>query len=122
MSYRLSKHARALSPIASRSAAFSPSHRASSRPMPSAVILLSVDASQTTRIAESIADLAGVTEVYSVAGNFDIVAIVRVATNEELADLVTDRIRPIPGIVNSQTLIAFRTYSPSEVNALFDLG
>jgi len=90
--------------------------------MPSAVILLSVDASQTTRIAESIADLAGVTEVYSVAGNFDIVAIVRVATNEELADLVTDRIRPIPGIVNSQTLIAFRTYSPSEVNALFDLG
>jgi DNA-binding Lrp family transcriptional regulator len=89
--------------------------------MPSAVILLSVDASRTTRIAETVAELPGVTEVYSVAGNFDIVAVVRVATNEDLADLVTDRIRPIPGIVNSQTLIAFRTFSPSEVNSLFDM-
>jgi DNA-binding Lrp family transcriptional regulator len=89
--------------------------------MPTAVVLLNVEGQETTRIAESIASLTGVTEVYSVAGNYDLVAIIRVAANEELADLVTDRIRAIPGILASQTLIAFRTYSPSEVNAMFDM-
>jgi DNA-binding Lrp family transcriptional regulator len=60
--------------------------------------------------------------VYSVAGNYDLVAIVRVAANEALADLITDQIRAIPGILTSQTLIAFRAYSPREVNALFDMN
>jgi DNA-binding Lrp family transcriptional regulator len=89
--------------------------------MPSAVILLNVEGKETNRIAESLASLPGVTEVYSVAGNFDLVAIARVATNEALADLVTDKIRAIPGILVTQTLIAFRTYSPSEVIAMFDI-
>jgi DNA-binding Lrp family transcriptional regulator len=89
--------------------------------MPTAVILLNVEGKETGRIAETIASLAGVTEVYSVAGNYDLVAIIRVAANEALADLVTDKIRAIPGILSSQTLIAFRAYSPNEVNALFDL-
>ena len=89
--------------------------------MPTAVVLLNVEGPETTRIAESIASLDGVTEVYSVAGNYDLVAIIRVAANEALADLVTDRIRAIPGILASQTLIAFRAYSPSEVNAMFDM-
>jgi DNA-binding Lrp family transcriptional regulator len=90
--------------------------------MPTAVILLNVEGKETSRIAESIASLVGVSEVYSVAGNYDLVAIVRVAANEALADLVTDQIRAIPGILASQTLIAFRAYSPSEVNALFDMS
>jgi DNA-binding Lrp family transcriptional regulator len=90
--------------------------------MPTAVILLNVEGKETSRIAESIASLAGVTEVYSVAGNYDLVAIVRVAANEALADLVTDQIRAIPGILASQTLIAFRAYSPGEINALFDMS
>lgn len=90
--------------------------------MPTAVILLNVEGKETSRIAEAIASLAGVTEVYSVAGNYDLVAIVRVAANEALADLVTDQIRAIPGILASQTLIAFRAYSPSEVNSLFDMS
>ncbi len=89
--------------------------------MPTAVILLNVEGKETSRIAESIASLAGVTEVYSVAGNYDLVAVIRVEANETLADLVTDRIRAIPGILASQTLIAFRTYSPTEVIGLFDL-
>jgi DNA-binding Lrp family transcriptional regulator len=89
--------------------------------MPTAVILLNVEGKETNRIAETIAALAGVTEVYSVAGNYDLVAIIRVAANEALAELVTDRIRAIPGILASQTLIAFRAYSPTEVNALFDM-
>lgn len=89
--------------------------------MPSAVILLSVEGKETKRIAEAVASLAGVTEVYSVAGNFDLVAIARVATNEALADLVTDQIRAIPGILVTQTLIAFRTYSSADVSAMFDM-
>ncbi len=90
--------------------------------MPTAVILLNVEGKETSRIAESIAALAGITEVYSVAGNYDLVAIARVAANETLADLVTDQIRAIPGILASQTLIAFRAYSSSEVNAFFDMS
>jgi DNA-binding Lrp family transcriptional regulator len=89
--------------------------------MTTAVILLNVEGMETNRVAESVASLEGVTEVYSVAGNYDLVAIIRVAANEALADLVTDKIRSIPGILASQTLIAFRAYSPAEVNALFDL-
>jgi DNA-binding Lrp family transcriptional regulator len=89
--------------------------------MPTAVILLNVEGKETSRIAESIASLAGVTEVYSVAGNYDLVAIIRVEANEALADLVTDRIRAIPGILASQTLIAFRAYSPAEVIGMFDM-
>ena len=88
--------------------------------MPAAIILLNVEGKDTDRIATSIASLAGVTEVYSVAGNFDLVALLRVPNNEDLADLVTGKIRAIPGILKSQTLIAFRAYSPSELNSIFD--
>ncbi len=89
--------------------------------MPTAVILLNVEGKETDKIAELLASLSGVTEVYSVAGNYDLVAILRVPANEQLADLVTNKIRAIPGILASQTLIAFRTYSPAEVTALFDM-
>jgi DNA-binding Lrp family transcriptional regulator len=89
--------------------------------MTTAVILLNVEGKETSRIAESIASLAGVTEVYSVAGNYDLGAIIRVEANEALAALVTDQIRAIPGILASQTLIAFRTYSPTEVIGMFDV-
>ena len=89
--------------------------------MPAAIILLNVEGKETNQIAEAIANIPGVTEVYSVAGHYDLVAILRVNTNEAMADLVTSKIRAIPGILKSQTLIAFRSYSPVEVSALFDL-
>ncbi|HEY0746551.1 MAG TPA: Lrp/AsnC ligand binding domain-containing protein [Steroidobacteraceae bacterium] len=88
--------------------------------MPAAIILLNVEAKETNQIAEALANIPGVTEVYSVAGHFDLVAILRVNSNEALADLVTGKIRAISGILKSQTLIAFRSYSPAEVSALFD--
>ena len=90
--------------------------------MPAAVLLLTVEGKETARIAEAIAALPGVTEVYSVAGNYDLVAIIRVSANEALADLVTGQIRSIPGILTSQTLIAFRAYSAREVNEFFDMN
>jgi DNA-binding Lrp family transcriptional regulator len=87
--------------------------------MPTASVLLNVEANETNRIAEELSSVAGVSEVYSVAGNYDLVAIARVDSNETLADLVTERIRGVKGIKNSVTLIAFRAYSRRDMNAMF---
>ena len=89
--------------------------------MTSAVILLTVEGPETSKVAQRIASLQGVTEVFSVAGNYDLVAIVRVDANDQLADLVSDHIRSIPGVLSSQTLIAFRAYSPQEMALMVPL-
>ena len=68
------------------------------------------------------AELEGVTEVYSVAGRYDLVAIVRAARNEEIADIISQRMHQVPGIVDSETLISFRVYRNSDVEAGFSLG
>jgi DNA-binding Lrp family transcriptional regulator len=87
--------------------------------MPTAIVLLNVEAKETNRIAEELGAVAGVSEVYSVAGNYDLVAIARVNSDEALADLVTEKIRGVSGIKNSVTLIAFRTYSRHDLDSLF---
>jgi DNA-binding Lrp family transcriptional regulator len=89
--------------------------------MATAIVLLNVEAQKTAKIAETIAAIPGVTEVYSVAGNYDLVAIVRVSDNEALADIVTEQIRSVPGIRTSQTLIAFRAYSSFDLASMFDI-
>lgn len=89
--------------------------------MPAAVVLLNVEGRETNRIAETIAGFAGVSEVYSVAGNYDLVVVLRVKTNEELADVVTEKIRAVPGILSSQTLIAFRVCSDHAINAVLEM-
>jgi DNA-binding Lrp family transcriptional regulator len=89
--------------------------------MATAVVLINVRAEQTSSVAEELAGIPGISEVYSVAGKHDLVAILRVGTNEALADLVTDRIRGVAGIERTETLIAFRTYSRHNIEALFDL-
>jgi DNA-binding Lrp family transcriptional regulator len=87
-----------------------------------AFILLKVERGHVKEVAEALADLAGVVEVYSVAGAFDLVATVRVKANEDLADLVTERMVALAGITHTETLIAFRTYSRKDVEAAFSLG
>lgn len=89
--------------------------------MPTAIVLLNVEAKETNRIAEELSAVPGVSEVYSVAGNYDLVAIARVSTNDALADLVTERIRGVSGIKNSVTLIAFRAYSRVDLDTLFSV-
>jgi DNA-binding Lrp family transcriptional regulator len=89
--------------------------------MATALVLLNVEPQSTKKTAETIAAIEGVTEVYSVAGTYDLVAIVRVSTEERLADLVTEKIRAVPGILNSQTLIAFRAYSRFDLASMFDI-
>jgi DNA-binding Lrp family transcriptional regulator len=90
--------------------------------MVAAVVLLTVERQQINEVAETLAAMQGVTEVYSVAGRYDLAAILRVRTNEELADLVTGQMLKLPGIVHSETLIAFRAYSRQDLEAAFSLG
>jgi DNA-binding Lrp family transcriptional regulator len=87
-----------------------------------AVVLISVVAQETNRVAEELARISGISEVYSVAGNYDLVAIVRVKDNDLLAALVTDQMRKVGGITRTETLIAFKAYSQHDLNSLFDMS
>jgi DNA-binding Lrp family transcriptional regulator len=83
--------------------------------------LINVRTEETSRIAEELSAIPGVSEVYSVAGNYDLVAVLRVRDNEDLAELVTNRLRKVQGINRTETLIAFRAYSRHDLETLFSL-
>ena len=90
--------------------------------MVNAVILLSVEKGKVNDVAERLVELAGVSEVFSVAGHWDLVAILRVKTNEDVADVVTNQILKIAGIERSETLIAFRAFSRYNMERMFSIG
>jgi DNA-binding Lrp family transcriptional regulator len=90
--------------------------------MVSAVVLLSVEHDWINEVAQALAEMDGVGEVYSVAGRFDLVAVLRVKSNEGLADLVTARMLKLPHITHAETLISFRIFSRRDVDAAFSLG
>lgn len=90
--------------------------------MVSAIILLKVEPSHIKPLAERLAEFREISEVFSVAGTYDVVAVARVAKNEDLADLVTERLVKLHGIQASETLIAFRSYGRKEIEAGFSLG
>ena len=90
--------------------------------MVTAIVLIKAETSRIPELADKIADMAGVSEVFSVAGRYDLVSIVRVARNEDLADVITDKMRHLEGIVETETMIAFRAYSLQELEAGFELG
>jgi DNA-binding Lrp family transcriptional regulator len=73
-------------------------------------------------VAEAVADLPGVSEVYSVAGNADLIAIVRVREFEDIAKVIAGRINKVPGVVETDTHIAFRAYSRHDLEATFAIG
>jgi DNA-binding Lrp family transcriptional regulator len=90
--------------------------------MVSAVILLVVEKNKVNEVAEKLVDLEGITEVYSVAGQYDLVAIARVRNNEDVADAVTNQMLKIDGIIRSETLIAFRAFSRYDLERIFSIG
>ena len=94
----------------------------SSRPMVTAFVLLETDRGQTNAVADALVGLDGVAEVHSVAGRYDLVAVLRTHSNDALATLVTDHVRQIPGIARSETLIAFRATSRYDLERLFGVG
>lgn len=90
--------------------------------MITAIVLVKTDVDAIHEVAEQVAALDGVSEVYSVTGEFDLIALVRVRRHEELADAIPGRVNKIPGIIATETHVAFRTYSRHDLEAAFDLG
>jgi len=90
--------------------------------MVTAIILINVEQGRVPEVAEALIRLPGIAEAYSVAGAYDLVAIVRVAQHEALADLVTQHMQTIPGITATNTLVAFRAYSERDLAAMWDIG
>ena len=91
-------------------------------PMVTAFILINVERPRLKSIADDLLAIDGIAEVYSVAGPFDMVAIVRVKEHEQLSDLVTEKISALDGITDTETLIAFRSFSKKDLGMLWDIG
>lgn len=90
--------------------------------MVTAIVALKVDRKKVNDIASRLSGMPGVTEVYSVSGRYDLVALVRTKDNETLADVVTGSMLQIDGIVDSETMLAFRTYSKHDLESMFSIG
>ena len=90
--------------------------------MITAIVLIGADIHQIPETAQAVADIPGVVEVYSCAGDVDLIAKIKVRDHEEIAELVTGRINRLPGVQSSATHIAFRSYSSAEVDDAFSIG
>jgi DNA-binding Lrp family transcriptional regulator len=88
----------------------------------SAIVLIKAEVDRIPEVAAAIADLNGVSEVYSVTGDVDLIAMVRVRHHEELADVIADQLNKVSGVLGTETHIAFRTYSKHDLEAAFSLG
>lgn len=87
-----------------------------------AVVLIECEIDAIPEAAQEIAEIDGVSEVYSVAGEFDLVAIVRVAKHDDLARVIPGGIGKIEGVARTETLIAFQVYSKHDLDRLFSMG
>lgn len=90
--------------------------------MITAFVLINAAADRIPETAQSIADLDGVAEVYSCAGDVDLIAIVRAVEHEQLADLIAGRLSKVDGVRRTDTHIAFRSYSRQDTEAAFAIG
>jgi len=87
-----------------------------------AFVLIDADPGRIPEVAAQVANLKGVSECYSVAGDYDLIGIVRVRDHEQLADVIADGLSKIEGVLRTKTLIAFRTYSNTDLEQAFALG
>ena len=87
-----------------------------------AVVLIQCEIDAIPEAAQSIADIEGVSEVYSVAGEFDLIAIVRVPSHDQLAGVIPGGISKVAGVERTETLISFQVYSKHDLDRLFSLG
>lgn len=90
--------------------------------MVSGIVLLKVKRGLVNEVAQRLAELEGISEVYSVAGRYDLVAVLRVPDNDALAALVTEQMLRIDGITDTETLIAFRAFSRHDLESMFAVG
>ena len=90
--------------------------------MVTSFILLRAKRGTVKSLAENLAERDGISEVYSVSGNFDLVAIARVKDNDALAELVTSELAHIDDITHSETMLAFRAFSRHDLQSMFSIG
>jgi DNA-binding Lrp family transcriptional regulator len=90
--------------------------------MVTAIVLIKADVARIPETAEAIAQIQQVSEVYSVTGEFDLVAMVRVRGHDELGDVIPGLVNRVPGVTHTETHIAFRTYSRHDLDAAFSIG
>jgi DNA-binding Lrp family transcriptional regulator len=90
--------------------------------MINALVLLNVSRDKVNKTAETLADMEGISEVYSVAGRYDLAVIIRARDNDQLAELVTDHMLKVDGILKSETLVAFRVHSKHDLEGMFSIG
>jgi DNA-binding Lrp family transcriptional regulator len=87
-----------------------------------AIVLVRVAVDRIPEVAAALAEVDGVSEVYSVAGDVDLVVMVRVRAQEDLADVIAGQVTKVPGVIETRTHIAFRSYSRHDLEAAFSLG
>lgn len=90
--------------------------------MVTAIVLIQTEHGMIVHVAEKLADMPEISEVYSVGGSYDVAAILRVRTNEDIANLVTEKMVHVKGIVRTETLMAFKTYSRHDLESVFSIG
>jgi DNA-binding Lrp family transcriptional regulator len=87
-----------------------------------AIVEVSVESDKIPEVAQEIADLEGVSEVYSVAGDVDLIAVVRVREFDQVAEVIAGRLSKVPGVLHTDTHIAFRAYSRHDLEETFSIG
>ena len=90
--------------------------------MVTAIVLIRADRGMVNPVAEALADRAEISEVYSVSGSYDLVAVIRVGSNDELAGFVTDFMSHLDGVAQTETMLAFRAYSRHDLEGMFGIG
>ena len=90
--------------------------------MITAIVLIDCATDSIPEVAETLAELPGVSEVYSVAGEYDLVVIIRVSDHDDLSRVIPNGVAKVEGVVRTETLIAFQVYSKHDLDRLFSLG
>ena len=87
-----------------------------------ALVLINVERAKVEPVAQALLKLDGVSEVFSVAGQYDLVALLRAPNNEQIAEVITGHMRDIPHITRTETLMAFKAFSKDDLGAMFSIG
>ena len=90
--------------------------------MITAIVMITTESDKIAEVAEAIVELPGVSEVYSVAGDVDLIAVVRVREFDQIADVIAGQLDKVSGVLDTTTHIAFRAYSRHDLEAAFSIG
>ncbi|MBA3947806.1 MAG: Lrp/AsnC ligand binding domain-containing protein [Herpetosiphonaceae bacterium] len=90
--------------------------------MVTAFVQIKTAGRKPSAVAQQVISIDGVAEVYSISGDWDVLAVLRLATYEQIAEVVPEKIAVVPGVASTTTILAFRAYTAGELAAAFDIG